>query len=138
MIEEEAAKRGIMADNLIIRSSARAEVPLFLSLSDLSLFFVRPTFSKSASSPTKQGEIMGMGIPLICNNDIGDTDKIVEDTECGAIVKKFDHDGYDKVLAKLDEIVSIDPAKIRAGAEKYYSLQNGVQKYLLVYKTLLQ
>ena len=137
MIVEEAAKRGIMEDKLIIRSSARADVPLFLSLSNLSLFFVRPTFSKTASSPTKQGEIMGMGIPLICNNGIGDTDRIIEDAGCGAIVKEFDHNGYDKVLAKLDKIVSIDRATIRAGAEKYYSLENGVQKYLLVYKTLL-
>jgi glycosyltransferase involved in cell wall biosynthesis len=136
-IENKAAKKNIAADKLVIRSAARAEVPIFLSLSDVSFFFIRPTFSKTASSPTKQGEIMGMGIPLICNSDVGDTDRIVEDTGCGAIVRKFDHEGYAEVLSKLDEVLHIDREHIRAGAEKYYSLQNGVKKYLFVYQTLL-
>jgi glycosyltransferase involved in cell wall biosynthesis len=133
-----AAKKNIATDKLIIRSASRAEVPIFLSLSSLSLFFVRPTFSKAASSPTKQGEIMGMGIPLICNSNVGDTDRIVRDSACGAIVTRFDHEGYTQVLSKLDNILQIDPAKIREGAEKYYSLENGIEKYLFVYQTLLK
>ena len=81
---------------------------------------------------------MGMGIPLICNTGVGDTDRIVEDTGCGATIKKFDHQNYAEVLSKLDDILKIDQSHIRAGAEKYYSLQNGIKKYLFVYKFLLQ
>jgi len=136
-IEKAAAGKNISADKLVIRQATRAEVPLFLSLSDMALFFIIPTFSKTASSPTKQGEIMGMGIPLICNSDVGDTDRIVEDTGCGAIVRTFDHVGYMTVLSRLDDLLHIDREHIRAGAEKYYSLQNGVKKYLFVYQTLL-
>ena len=137
-IESIATQKGISIDRLVIRLASRAEVPLYLSISDLALFFIRPTFSKSASSPTKQGEIMGMGIPLICNSGVGDTDRIVDDSGCGAIIKKFDHKNYAEVLSKLDDILAIDPAQIRAGAEKYYSLQNGIKKYLFVYKSLLK
>ena len=137
-IEDAARLKNIAPDRLIIRSAARAEVPLYLSLSQLSLFFIRPTFSKAASSPTKQGEIMGMGIPLICNSDVGDTDRIVADTDCGAIVTRFSHEGYVDILSRLDDILRKDPAMIRAGAEKYYSLENGIKKYLFVYQTLLQ
>ena len=136
-IETAAAAKNISKDKLVIRPASRAEVPLFLSLSDLALFFIRPTFSKTASSPTKQGEIMGLGIPLICNSDVGDTDRIVEDSGCGAIVRKFDHEGYAEVLSKLDEVLHIDRERIRAGAEKYYSLENGVKKYLAVYRALI-
>ena len=136
-IESAAALKNISPDKLVIKSAARAEVPLLLSLSNLSLFFIKPTFSKSASSPTKQGEIMGMGIPLICNSDVGDTDRIVNDTTCGAIVGKFNPEGYAEVLSKLNDILSIDPAHIRAGAEKYYSLENGIKKYLFVYQKLI-
>lgn len=137
-IESSAAKKNISSDRLLIRQVPRAEVPLYLSLCDLSLFFIIPTFSKTASSPTKQGEIMGMGIPLICNSGVGDTDRIMEDTGCGAIVRTIDHEGYAEVLSKLDDILTIDRDRIRAGAEKYYSLQNGVSKYLFVYQTLIQ
>lgn len=136
-IETLAVAKNISKDKLVIRPASRAEVPLFLSLSDLALFFIRPTFSKTASSPTKQGEIMGLGIPLICNSEVGDTDRIVQDTGCGAIVRRFDHEGYSEVLSKLDDILRIDRDKIRAGAEKYYSLENGVKKYLFVYQKLL-
>jgi hypothetical protein len=79
-----------------------------------------------------------MGIPLICNSNVGDTDRIVRDSACGAIVTRFDHEGYTQVLSKLDNILQIDPAKIREGAEKYYSLENGIEKYLFVYQTLLK
>ena len=137
-IESIATQKSISLDRLVIRLASRAEVPQYLSISDLALFFIRPTFSKTASSPTKQGEIMGMGVPLICNIGVGDTDRIVEDTGCGATIKAFDHDSYTKVLSKLDDILTIDRAQIRAGAEKYYSLQNGIKKYLFVYKSLMQ
>lgn len=137
-IENIAIQKGISADRLVIRLASRVEVPLYLSISDLALFFIRPTFSKSASSPTKQGEIMGMGIPLICNSGVGDTDKIVEDSGCGTIVSRFDHEEYAAALSKLDDILTIDRAMIRAGSEKYYSLENGIKKYLFVYKSLLK
>ena len=137
-IEKVAEQKGITSDRLVIRLASRAEVPLYLGITDLALFFIRPTFSKTASSPTKQGEIMGMGIPLICNKGVGDTDRIVEDTGCGATIKKFDHQNYAEVLSKLDYILTIDRSQIRAGAEKYYALQNGIKKYLFVYKFLLQ
>jgi glycosyltransferase involved in cell wall biosynthesis len=137
MILDAAAAKNIAKDKFIIRSAQRAEVPLYLSLSQLSFFFVRPTFSKIASSPTKQGEIMGMGIPLICNSGVGDTDRIVEDTGCGVVIRRFTHEEYTQVLSHLDEVLKIDRDNIRAGAEKYYSLQNGVKKYLFVYQTLL-
>ena len=62
-----AAKQGIAAEKLIITSAARKEVPLYLSLSNFSVFFIRPCFSRKAQSPTKHGEIMAMGIPVITN-----------------------------------------------------------------------
>jgi hypothetical protein len=62
---------------------------LNISLFDTSIFFIRPTYSKKASSPTKQGEIMAMGIPLICNYGVGDTDEIVK--KC----KHLHNDMYD-------------------------------------------
>ncbi|MEI9956314.1 MAG: hypothetical protein WDM90_08440 [Ferruginibacter sp.] len=50
-------------------------MPLLLSLSQFSVFFIKPCYSKQSSSPTKHGEIMAMGIPLITNSGVGDVEK---------------------------------------------------------------
>jgi hypothetical protein len=65
-----AARIGVPSANLGVMAATREDVPTAISLFDVSLFFIRPTYSKSASSPTKQGELMGMGKPIICNAGI--------------------------------------------------------------------
>jgi len=44
-----------------------------------------------SSSPTKKGEIMSMGIPVICNTGIGDTDDIANKYDADYIVHKFEY-----------------------------------------------
>ena len=66
----------IPPDSFIITPAPHKQVPTYLALSNCSIFFIKPVFSKSASSPTKQGEIMGMGLPHICNSGVGDVDSI--------------------------------------------------------------
>jgi len=43
-------------------------------LSNASLFFIKPVWSKKASSPTKLAELMGLGIPVFSNSGVGDVD----------------------------------------------------------------
>ena len=71
-ILQKASAKGISKEACIISSSPRKKVPTYLALSDWAIFFIQPLFSKAGSSPTKQGEIMGMEIPLICNSGVGD------------------------------------------------------------------
>jgi len=137
LIYQAANKIGIENKCFIIKSAQRKEVPLYLSLSSVSLFFIKPVFSKKASSPTKQGEIMGMGVPLICNANVGDTDSIVLDTGCGVVIKEFTNSAYAAVVEQIELIENLNAEKIRAGAQKYYSLEMGAQKYLSVYKKIL-
>jgi glycosyltransferase involved in cell wall biosynthesis len=137
LIFESATKKGIEKKHFVVKSAKRNEVPLYLSLSDVSLFFIKPVFSKKASSPTKQGEIMGMGVPLICNTNVGDVDFIVKDTGCGEVLDTLNDAAYSEVLNRMENIKNIRPEKIRAGAQKYYSLESGAQKYLSVYKKIL-
>ena len=67
-IVEEANKKGLNPTDFIITSVLHDQVPIHISLFNQSVFFIRPSYSKKASSPTKQGEIMAMGIPLIFNS----------------------------------------------------------------------
>ncbi len=136
IIENLAQAKNIPIDALRILGAERSEVPALLAIADVSIFFIKPTFSKKASSPTKQGEIMGMGIPLICNAGVGDTDAIVALSGCGYVIENFNSENYQQAINKLNELVQIDKATIRAGAIKYYSLTNGVTSYNSIYESV--
>ncbi|MCE2962634.1 MAG: glycosyltransferase [Chitinophagales bacterium] len=133
-IRTEAVKRRI-EQHIIIRPASRDNVPRLLSLSNLSLFFIRPTYSKLASSPTKQAEIMAMGIPLICNAGVGDTDVLVKKYEAGYVLSKLTVEDYSLILNKID-LSQFDKSKLRAGALDYASLIGGVRSYAAIYEKL--
>ncbi|MBK8845432.1 MAG: hypothetical protein IPO27_02290 [Bacteroidetes bacterium] len=135
-ILEKAALKNIAGGDIIITSAPRAQVPVHIAVSDSALFFIKPVFSKSASSPTKQGEIMGMGVPIICNNGIGDTDEIILDSNAGVLIDRFDSGQYDKAIAAL-AATKFEKEKIRQGAQKYYSLDKGVALYHSIYAALV-
>jgi glycosyltransferase involved in cell wall biosynthesis len=135
-IRNMAAAKGLPPEAIIIRPGLRSEVPGLLSLAQHSLFFIRPTYSKISSSPTKQGEIMAMGIPVVCNAGVGDSDHIITEHKSGVLVRRFDAGDYERAVQELTDTF-FDPVAIRQGAEKVFSLSSGVASYLSVYKRLL-
>lgn len=137
VIAAEAAKHGIPADKIIVKHAKRNEVPLLLSLSNYSLFFIKPCYSKLSSSPTKHGEIMAMNIPVITNSGVGDVKEIVEKYQSGFVVDEFSDKEFNKVIDKMINTNS-SYITIRKGAEEIYSLQNAVTAYEEIYKQIIK
>ena len=135
-ILNKATQKGIDEKDLVISPAGRNEVPIYLSVSEWSIFFIKDVYSKKASSPTKQGEIMGMGIPLICN-DIGDTGKIIHATATGIVVKDFSKAAYENVMQMLKNTTSYNKDISRESAFRYYNLENGAASYKEVYQQLI-
>ena len=136
VILKEAEKLGV-ADKIIVKSSERIDLPRLLSICDASIFFIKPLFSKKASSPTKQAELLGMGIPLICNSNVGDTKEILEKERVGLVVSDFNKAEYQNIVDSLSDIAKIDREHLRNVAIKHFSLKEGVNKYDEVYKVLV-
>ncbi len=136
LILSEAELKGISKAKLIIHSASRNEVPLYLSLSQISIYFIKPLYSKKASSPTKTGEIMGRGIPIITNSGIGDSDQIISDSKSGIIINEFSTEEYLRIINQIDLLLETDKSTIKKAAENYFSLEKGVQLYADVYKKL--
>jgi glycosyltransferase involved in cell wall biosynthesis len=132
-----ASDKGISPSAIVVKSAARNEVPAFASVSDLSVFFIRPSFSKKASSPTKMGELMAGGIPLIVNTGVGDVVQIMEDGGNGRVIMEFTEAEYHRVCRELDSILSEDPERTIQCAQKWYSLEQGTNHYKLIYQRLL-
>jgi glycosyltransferase involved in cell wall biosynthesis len=129
-------KYGIPKEKISIFRAERSQVPAYLSQADVAIFFILPSFSKMASSPTKQGEMMAMGLPIICNSGVGDTDYVMEKYECGFLVK--DISNFDAAVDLSFNIKDIPKEKIRAAAAEFYGLSNGISRCKCVYEKVLE
>ena len=137
VIAAEAAKYGLPADKLIVKHGKRDEVPALLSLSSYSIFFIKPCFSKLSSSPTKHGEIMAMGIPVITNSGVGDVKEIVDQYHAGYVMDDFRDETFSAVIDKLVAGNVFDEAAIRNGAVEFFSLEKAVDLYDEIYSAVL-
>lgn len=137
IIIEAAKKYDIPVEKIIVKKAVRHEVPVLLSFSNYSLFFIKPCYSKISSSPTKHAEIMAMGIPVITNAGVGDVEEITEKYNAGMVLKHFNNIDFEKAAAKIAEDKKFNKEQIINGAKEYYSLENAIQKYLFVYKKIL-
>ncbi len=135
-IRSQALKADIPTDSLRIISAQRNDVPAIAALSHLSIFFIKPSYSKKASSPTKMGELMAAGIPLVVNAGVGDVDRILADGGNGLVIEEFSTQHYQKALEKLDTVLQADRSRNSQCAERWYSLQEGVKRYRTIYQQL--
>lgn len=138
LILEKCKDRGISKDSIIIQASSRNDVPKYINTSDASIFFIKPVYSKKASSPTKMGEIMNMGIPIVCNAGVGDVDVVMNKVMPELLVNTFKEIDYQKVASELVSYHErIDVNKIVDTSINYFSLKKGVESYFEVYKSVL-
>jgi glycosyltransferase involved in cell wall biosynthesis len=131
-----AAKKYGINDRLIVVSASRAEMPYYIALSSASLFFIKPTFSKSASSPTKMGELLSMGIPIVTNTGVGDVDNIITEMKCGVTISDFNEKSYEEAITDLIANRDLYKTNTINTAINYFSLNDGIEKYEKVYNSL--
>jgi len=132
-----AKKKNIPVRSLLIKPASRIEVPGFISTFDAGLFFIRPTFSKTGSSPTKMAELLACGIPVIMNTRIGDCDEIIQTTDCGVLISDFTKNELKKAVSSILTLNTKDPEALRRIAENHFSLEKGIASYEKIYDHLL-
>jgi hypothetical protein len=135
-IKAEAEKISIPKDKIIVTQGQREEIPLLLSLSTYSIFFIQPCFSKKASSPTKHAEVMAMGIPVISNAGVGDVEAIIKKYNSGFIIDDFTKNEHLRIAEEIT-VSATDADSIRKGAEDYFDLKKAIEKYHLIYERIL-
>ena len=133
-----AAVYKIPPEKIMVKFGKRHEVPVLLSLSTYSLFFIKPCYSKLSSSPTKHGEIMAMGIPVIANSGVGDVKEIIEEYKAGFVLDEFTENEMNTIAdAVCNSNTSFDKEAIRNGAKDFYDLEITLATYNAVYKKVL-
>jgi glycosyltransferase involved in cell wall biosynthesis len=134
-IERLARAQGIDRAELVVVSATRDEVPALIAAADLGVSFILPSYSAKASCPTKFGEMLAMGVPVIANAGVGDIADIIRDTAAGAIVEDFDEASLAKGIADA-EAAGKEPAAVRAVAVRYFALEQGVDRYDEIYQAI--
>jgi glycosyltransferase involved in cell wall biosynthesis len=133
MIRGKASEIGLPHGSLTIQSAERQEIPALLSAADIGLFFIKPCFSKQASSPTKLGEMLAMGLPVIANGGVGDLDDFFAKNKVGKLLSDFDEADFEQVNQQIPQMLSWDKGEIRAVAERHFSLAEAVAVYDSIY-----
>lgn len=130
-------QHSINLNDVVIKYATRTQLPALAYASDFNIFFIKPAYSKIASSPTKLGEMLAMGIPVICNSGVGDVAQIVTETKSGFCIDDFSESTFNMVIDRMLSYKNYDRAAIRNKAQKIYDLQWGIKSYLDVYNQLM-
>ena len=97
---------GIDEKDFAVTQVSPEEVPSYLKAADMAISFIKPCYSKQSSSPTKIGEYLASGLPIVCNAGVGDLDTLIEDKQTGALLREFTPEAYLKALEKIDAMRS--------------------------------
>ena len=119
-----------------IHPASRGSVPRFLGASDVMLSFIKPAYSKMASSPTKLAEAFAMGIPVISNSGVGDVALITEALDAGAIVDLSNEANIAQTADDLHLIIAKGGIALRDRARKQFGLEVASRLYEDVYRAL--
>ena len=131
-------RSGIAHDDYRVTRSEPGQIGDYLALADFAISFCYPTFARIASSPTKIGEYLGAGLPIVSGPDIGDMDAILGGG-VGTVVGSFDEGGYEGGAESIRAIVADSGSRkrCRTVAREVFSLEEvGIPRYDRLYREL--
>lgn len=134
--QKAAQKAGVDSAKLHILEAERSDMPHYLQAADTGVFFIKPSYSKKASSPVKMGEMLACGLPVIANANVGDVDAILRETGCGLLIESFTDEAFQEAARLWDEQREHWRAQTLKAAETFFNLREGVQLYDSIYRKI--
>jgi len=122
----------------LFKKLKRTEVPKLIKTSNFSIFFYKTPNSGKGFFPTRMGESLACGLPVITNGGVGDCSEIIEENRIGVILDEPNEKTISKAIKRILELVKDDQLnkRCRTFAENYLSLKKGVEKYENIYETI--
>jgi glycosyltransferase involved in cell wall biosynthesis len=122
-----------------VQSVSSRDVPSILAQSHVGISFRMSTASQIAASPTKIGEYLAAGLPVISNAGIGDMDRILNEDRVGVVVDEYSTAGFARAVKSLAGMLA-EPglrARCRASARSRFGLAEvGSVRYRRLYARL--
>lgn len=120
----------------VLGTSTFGQMPAHIAAHDFGLSIWRDDLGVigQAATPTKVGEFLAVGRPVLVSAGLGDLDAILAQHRAGAVLTSSDDgvtEGLDQIEALLDDPST--PARCRRAAEEHFSLETGVDRLLAIY-----
>lgn len=138
-LRADAVTAGLPAERLTLLSANFSEMPEYVRLMDLGLFFIKPLFSKKGTAATKLGEFLACGVPVVINEGIGDSDRIIRDCQAGVVLSNPPDTALEAARADVERLLA-DPGvkqRCRGAARRHFDLEEGAARYARLYDGLL-
>ena len=138
-VSAELQRAGLTPDDFRVLSAEPDAVPRYLTAADVGLAVLRPGRGRVGSSPTKIGEYLAAGLPIVTTAGIGDLDSQIEQSRVGVLLRSFDPPALADAFAAI-QALRTDPdlgARCRHEALTQYDLTTiGGERYRRLYETI--
>lgn len=118
---------------LTVTSADRDRMPELVGCADLMLSFIKPAYSKIASSPTKLAEAFACGVPVIANRGIGDVDQQIDSLSAGRLLDPSSTGEMTDVIRDLDAVRMLGGSELRQRASDIFDLEIAANSYRGIY-----
>jgi len=136
LIEKCSGIDATLLDSIVIVSAMENDLGGLTSIFDFAICFIRPLSSKHASSPTKVGESLASGVPVITNKHIGDLEHQFPQINCGWIVDDFSRPSLSRLVKQLRVLEPGERKALRERSFQLFSSRIAADSYFSVHRSL--
>jgi glycosyltransferase involved in cell wall biosynthesis len=136
--QEELARRILDGYPATVSAIAPDEVPGHLFARDVGLCLVKSSFSKVASAPTRFGEYLAAGMPVLATRGVGDMEQVIAERGVGVVLEGEDERAMVRAAHQLRELMADDAlsSRCRRTARELYDVDAGAARYGELYRRL--
>jgi glycosyltransferase involved in cell wall biosynthesis len=137
-IERRLADRGVDPSDYTVTAVEHPRLGELLGAADAAIALIRPVPSKVATSPTKIGECLAAGLPIVAT-DVGDVRPLLEGSRTGIVLSDFSSRAYRGAACELASMLADTTTVGRcvAVARERLSLREiGIPRYDALYRAV--
>jgi glycosyltransferase involved in cell wall biosynthesis len=133
----ELDRAGVAPEDYRITRAPAGDLGAYLGAAEQAISFCRPSFARIASSPTKIGEYLAAGLPVISTAGIGDIDATLAERRVGVLAERLDADALAEHAEEIRELAAEPDCaeRCRSAARELFSLEEvGIPRYDGLYR----
>lgn len=141
-IWEHVEASGLSRDAIEVKRIEHEEIAVQIRRMDATVFFIKPTYAKLGSAPTKLGELLACGVPCLTNTGVGDMNVHVQSGNVGVMVNFDQLEMQDVMRTAVRKLVALAResdivTRCNKVAREHFSLEAGVAGYRALYRDVL-
>lgn len=124
----------LSAQDIVCKRVAHADVPHLLNAGDFGLSFRIQSVSSLGASPTKVGEYLSCGLPVISNDGVGDIRRIIKNGQNGVVLDDFTEESFRDCAQTMCEGTFLPREQIRKTASPMFDMNHAIESYDRIYQ----